>query len=140
MYGQIQPGRRPPAAHRAEAMLPALFVRAARDGRLTTTPARATALLLATDVGVILSLVATPADARDLVVADDLCDAVLGALTTPLPAVRSDAAAGDVPESAARLREAVERGAGGFDVREGALLGWWLERLASTEPGRPLEG
>jgi AcrR family transcriptional regulator len=129
MYGADRPGRRPPAAEEANALLMTFLNRAADDGRLRVPPALAAHLTLAAVTGATLSLIGTPEDGRDMEVSARMRDTLIDSLTTdPPPAVGStlasralalDAALTGADASALPLRPA-----------ETALLRDWLRQLA----------
>ncbi|MFD2417001.1 TetR/AcrR family transcriptional regulator [Amycolatopsis pigmentata] len=129
MYGTNHPGSRPVAADKANALLRGFLDRTAAAGRLRVPAALAAQLSLAAVTGVTLTLIGTPAGARDPELSPRMREALLGALiadpdpvTSPGLASRAlalDAALTTTGESSLPLRPA-----------ETALLRDWLDRLA----------
>lgn len=138
MYGQPGPGPAPQAAADALAILQGLVERVARAGRLTVDVDTAVGMIHAAGCGITLSLIALPADRRDLALAPKAREAILAAITADAV---PGSAAGDVSGSVA-ARHAValkatlgESGAGAdglLTAGESILLGEWLDRLAKA--------
>lgn len=136
MYGQ--PGPAPQAAAEATSILRGLVERVAQAGRLTVDVDTAVGMIHAAGCGVTLSLIAVPADRRDLTLAVKTREAILAAITA-----ESDpglAAGSDGDGAAARHAVALKAtlGAGGpklegpLTAGESILLGEWLDRLAKA--------
>ncbi|MEV6174443.1 TetR/AcrR family transcriptional regulator [Streptomyces sp. NPDC051954] len=129
MYGADRPGRRPPAAAEANALLMKFLNRAADDSRLRVPPALAARLTLAAVTGVTLSLIGTPEDDRDMEVSARMRDTLIDSLTTDPPPARDSTLA-----SRALALDAALAGADGpalpLRPTETALLHDWLHQLA----------
>jgi AcrR family transcriptional regulator len=129
MYGTDRPGRRPPAAEEANALLLRFLDRAASAGCLRVPPATAARVLLAAVTGVTLTLIGAPAQSRDPEISGRMRDTVIDSLTTSLPpaadsglaarALSLDAAVAAADPQTLPLRPA-----------ETALLHDWLYQLA----------
>jgi AcrR family transcriptional regulator len=129
MYGADRPGRRPPAAEEANALLLKFLRRVADDGRLRVPPVLAAHLTLAAVTGVTLALIAISEDDRDMDVSARMRDTLIDSLTTdPPPAMdptlASRALALDVALTGADASALALR------PTETALLRDWLHRLA----------
>ena len=137
MYGQVRPGRQPPAAREAEVMLTALFRGVADAGRLLTTPARATTRLLAANVGITLAMISRPpAQPWDEDASTAVRDAVLDSLVRGDPRDGEESPRLGVAAAATALSDALHRknaplGDPVLEDEEAALLGWWLQRLTA---------
>lgn len=138
MYGQPGPGPAPQAAAEATTILRGLVERVAQAGRLAVDVDTAVGMIHAAGCGVALSLIALPADRRDLTLAVKTREAILAAITA-----ESDpglAAGSDGDAAAARHAVALKAtlGAGGPNMEgllttgEFLLLGEWLDRLAKA--------
>ncbi|MFG2652494.1 TetR/AcrR family transcriptional regulator [Streptomyces sp. NPDC048436] len=136
MYGTAQPGRRPPAADEAHALLVKLLRRAAEAGRLRVPVEQATRVIHAATTGATLALIGEAPSKRDLATSARLRDTVIASITTDQPAsFESDLASRALALDAA-LETALTTGppvAGtGVPLRaaETALLREWLQQLA----------
>lgn len=126
MYAHPRPGgTSSPAAELSFAMLRQHVARVAQAGRLRVAEERAVALFHAAAVGVVLVLLNTPAEARDMAISHIARDSTLAAIADLPPAVSG------TPErtAAITLRAALER-EGPFSLGERLLLREWLDRLA----------
>ena len=91
------------------------------------TEKQALDLVHATGSGITLTLIAQPAERRDLGLSDLAREAIIAAVTTDGPAL-----AGAAPAAAAvHLRAALDLSSA-LSPNERGLLGDWLERIAST--------
>ncbi|MFI9759569.1 TetR/AcrR family transcriptional regulator [Streptomyces sp. NPDC051963] len=129
MYGADRPGRRPPAAAEANALLMKFLNRAADDSRLRVPPALAARLTLAAITGVTLSLIGTPEDDRDMEVSARMRDTLIDSLTTDPPPARDSTLASRALALDAALAGA-DRPALPLRPTETALLHDWLHQLA----------
>ncbi|MES4886098.1 TetR/AcrR family transcriptional regulator [Streptomyces sp. NPDC000349] len=133
MYGTVRPGRRPPAAEDALAMLSATVERAARAGRLRVPVDAAAQTIQATCVGVTLALISAPADTRDVGLSARVRVTVLTSLTTcPDATGPHDSADAAVAVHALTLNAALGEQPTPLSRPETALLREWLERLAAS--------
>ncbi|MFF4187648.1 TetR/AcrR family transcriptional regulator [Streptomyces sp. NPDC001691] len=134
MYGTAQPGRRPPAADEAHALLVRLLGRVAEAGALRVPVEQATRVLHAATTGATLALIGEEPSERDLTTSARLRDTVIASVTTDSP----DPAGSDLASRAlaldAALQSAAESSAEATGVplrdTETALLREWLQRLA----------
>ncbi|WP_274911164.1 TetR/AcrR family transcriptional regulator [Streptomyces sp. WZ-12] len=129
MYGTARPGRKPPAADEAHALLVSLLDRAAVDGRLRVPVDEATRVVHAATTGATLALIGEEAPRRELSTSTRLRDTIIGSLTTDPPV----ATGVDLASRALALDAAltVEAGAASpLRDTERALLRDWLRRLA----------
>lgn len=152
MYGRVRPHIVTPAAQEAEQSLLDLCSAIAREGRLLVLPAEACARILATNVGVTLSLITHPRISRSATFSSAVRDAVIASIVrgsdsggehhpapaaTPLP----------VESLSIALHEALQSDpttAGPLQAAEKALLLQWLTELSGTRApdafvGRDLE-
>jgi AcrR family transcriptional regulator len=131
MFGDTPSRAGSQAGRKAVSILRGLVSRIAAAGRLRVSVERATQLVHATGVGVVLTLIATPPSDRDLELSAVARDHVLRAITTddaPDPA----SVAGVAPRAVA-LREALHRDdSNALTTNERALLADWLDRLANA--------
>ncbi|MCZ0976168.1 TetR-like C-terminal domain-containing protein [Streptomyces albulus] len=87
MYGTARPGRKPPAADEAHALLVSLLERAAADGRLRVPVEEATHVVHAATTGATLALIGEEASQRKPSTSTRLRNIVLGSITTDPPVV-----------------------------------------------------
>ncbi|WP_069159660.1 TetR/AcrR family transcriptional regulator [Nocardia altamirensis] len=129
MYGVPQPERRPAAAEEAHQLLMGLLEQAAAAGRLRTPADAAARLILATNTGVTLSLIATPSADRDPELSARTRDIVLAAISTgPEP---TDTTAATLASRALALDATLDDNAHPLSTTETALLHEWLQRIAA---------
>ncbi|MBW8794977.1 MAG: hypothetical protein JF597_15615 [Streptomyces sp.] len=104
----------------------------AAAGRLCMSVERATQLVHAMGLGVVPSLIATPASERDETLPATAREHALRMITTT-DTVGEQGSCADVACRAAALREALSRdGTSPLTPSEGALLADWLDRLADA--------
>ncbi|WP_432832197.1 TetR/AcrR family transcriptional regulator [Dactylosporangium sp. CA-092794] len=131
MFGTDRPGRRPPAADEAHALLLKFLDRVAAAGRLRVPTTRAAALCLAAATGVTLSLIGTPAEDRDPDISARMRDTLIDSLITDPP--QPLAAAPGLAARALALDAALTATDGAtlpLRPTETALLRDWLNQLA----------
>jgi AcrR family transcriptional regulator len=132
MYGDPRPGVMPTAAVEAHKILEELVRRMAQAGRLRIGVGRATRLIHAAGVGVVLTLIAVDGADRDLAVSTLTREAILAAVTTDT-APPGRAAAGTEPRRAAThavaLKALLPEASTAFTSAERGLLAEWLGRL-----------
>ncbi|WP_405668837.1 hypothetical protein OG379_01840 [Streptomyces sp. NBC_01166] len=135
MYGTVQPGRRPPAADEAHALLVGLLGRAADAGRLRVPVEQATRVIHAATTGATLALIGEERSKQDLTTSARLRDTVLASITTDSPTPSGSDLASRALALAA-LQTALPTGppaaGAGVPLRdaETALLREWLQQLA----------
>lgn len=127
MFGGATPGRQPEAARTARSLLLGLLGRIADAGRLRMPAEDAAAMIHAVNVGVVLSLIATPETDRDPDLSARTRDIVLAAITTSTPS----GGAGDLATRALALDAALDDREGPLSPAETTLLRDWLRRLAT---------
>ena len=124
--------------HEGVAVLEGLVARIAEAGRLRVDVALATELIHAAGTGVTLALAGTPAEERDPRLCESMREAVLDAITVPASVETQDGG----PDAPAPDRVAVHAIAlhvlltdapSVLTPAEQALLGDWLDRLATGE-------
>ncbi|TWP45761.1 TetR/AcrR family transcriptional regulator [Lentzea tibetensis] len=124
MYGEPRVRE---ARQEADAMLRRIVERVAAAGRLRVTVERGAQLVHATGMGVILSLIATPPEQRDLELITAAREHVLQTITTDAP----DDTVSDIPSRAVALRAALnENPTDALTPAEHGLLAEWLDRIA----------
>lgn len=126
----------PNAAKReGEAMLRAQVARIAEAGQLGVSIEHGARMIYAACRGVVLSLISTPADARDLELSDSVREAVLKAITVPASAEMQSTESPSTNRVALRavaLRAVLAEKPNALSAAEEQLLRDWLDRLAST--------
>ncbi|TWG98588.1 TetR family transcriptional regulator [Nocardioides sp. J9] len=134
LYGNIEPGR--PCAVTAPAldMLLRVLEPAAIDGRLLVAPRQAAPRILAANVGVTLSLIGQPEDARDPDLSAALCEAVLASVFEDLVSAHRPTVG--VASHAIALAAGLPRANVSLSDAERALLLELLERIANAEDAR----
>jgi AcrR family transcriptional regulator len=129
MYGTGRPGRRPPAADEANALLLKFLDRVATAGRLRVPPALAAHLCLAAVTGVTLSLIGVAAEDRNPEISARMRDILIDSLITdPPPATDPGLASRALALDAALT--AADRAILPLRPAETALLHDWLDQLA----------
>lgn len=129
MYGDVHLGRTSPAATAAAAALARHIHRIAEAGRLRLGEEQAAQLVHATGSGLTLSLIATPAERRDLTLVARARDAVIAAVATDEPVTTGS----DVAAVAVALRAALPATGALSDAEQG-LMREWLDRIAAAAP------
>ncbi|WP_181772774.1 TetR/AcrR family transcriptional regulator [Amycolatopsis pittospori] len=124
MYGEPRVRE---ARKEADGMLRRIVERIAAAGRLRVPVERAAQLVHATGMGVILSLIASPPEQRDLDLISAAREHVIGTITTD----SADDGASDIPSRAVALKAALEKDpVDALTPAEHALLAEWLDRVA----------
>lgn len=134
IYGEPRPGNPSPGSAAAAEVLAAHIHRIAQAGRLRVPEARAAHLVRAAGCGTVLTLIAMPAQERDLGVADLAREAVIAAITTD--ATRS---ATDGPVSSAIALRASLPQTTTLTLHERLLLSDWLDRLTDQPSVAPAD-
>jgi AcrR family transcriptional regulator len=132
MYANPQPGAESPAARHSFEMLGELMQSVAAAGRLRVSVTRAYALYYAAAVGIVMYLLASVPEHRDLSLSNIARDHALSGITTRASAVTNPTLA----VTANRLRALLKQPGEGTSVltdAERLLLSEWLLRL--TEQG-----
>lgn len=115
------------ARKEADAILRRIVERIAEAGRLRVPVERAARLVHATGMGVILSLIASPPEQRDL-------DLITAAREHVIQTITTDSAddTSDIPSRAIALKAALAKEPGdSLTQAEHALLAEWLDRLSA---------
>ncbi|BCJ31678.1 TetR/AcrR family transcriptional regulator [Actinocatenispora sera] len=118
-----------PAAQSGKRVLETRVHRIAAAGRLRVGERHAVDLIQAAGIGVIQTLLGTPADDRDLGLADSMFDAVLGQILTDAPN-----RAGGATTAAVVAFRAVAPDLDALTAAERELLTEWLDRAIDTPP------
>jgi AcrR family transcriptional regulator len=131
MYGDPRSGVAPPAAIEAAALLRELVQRVAEAGRLRVDVDRATRLIHAAGVGVVLTLSAAAVAERDHAVSELTREAILAAVTTEPSSDSASERAGPARAAgyAIALEAVLPEAAAAFTPAERGLLAEWLGRL-----------
>ncbi|GGJ12083.1 TetR/AcrR family transcriptional regulator [Streptomyces brasiliensis] len=130
MYGEARENGSP-AGREAFGMLRHQIARVGDAGRLRMSVDRASRLMYATGIGVVLSQIALPPAERDPELPDVAREFVLRAITAEGDA--GPATPAGVANRAVALREALGNGEPtGLTAGEGALLSEWLDRMANA--------
>ena len=131
MYGDPRPAAMPTAAVEAHKLLEGLARRVAEAGRLRVGVGRATRMIHAAGVGVVLALIATEGADRDLAVSDLTREAILAAVTTEASpgGVIEHAGPRRVAAHAVALKAVLPEASADFTPAERGLLAEWLDRL-----------
>jgi len=140
-FGLANPALYPLLADPRRANSPAISVgmedlrsrirRVAESGRLRVSERRALELIYAAGVGVVLTLLSEPTDARDNALADSMYDAIMRSILTGAPALAEDTATSAAVAFTTFVPE-LDR----LSDAERALLTEWLERAAERSPER----
>ncbi len=123
------------AGREGEAHLHRLVARVAEAGRLRVDVAHAVRLIASAGLGVTLSLIRTPPEARDSRLSETTREAVLAAILTDSRSTRAPAETSGADRVAARavaLRAVLPQAPEGLSQAERQLLGEWLDRLAGV--------
>jgi len=126
MFGEPRPGASPPAAEAAFDVLRSHVRLLAEAGRLRLGEEQAVQLLHATGSGIVLALLAMPADRRDPTLSALARETCLATVATDVPALRTSGAVG----AAVALRAALPDVTSLSDAERG-LLRDWLDRVAA---------
>lgn len=131
-YGEPRDGTSSPAANAIDAIIRTQIEEAAKDGVLALPVGDAVNLIRATGVGVVFTLLAMPAESRDMTLSTRARESTLHAiLATSTTWIRDGAAM--------RLRQQLEH-ATALTVNERALFGDWLDRVAKHTADSPASG
>lgn len=130
MYADSKPGVKSPAAEQALGMLNQHMQRVAAAGRLTMSVARACALYHSSAVGMVLLLLSSAPEQRDMELSLIVRDHALAAITTSAPL-------GLVPTLSAAANQVctlldVSGEGTTFSAAERTLLSEWLQRLVNS--------
>ncbi len=127
-----QPGAMPTAAVEAHEILEGLVRRVAEAGRLRIAVGRATCMIHAAGVGVVLTLIATEDANRDLAVSPLTREAILAAVTTDTPppdGATTGAGSQRAAAYAVALKAVLPEASDALTPAERGLLAEWLDRL-----------
>ena len=128
-YGQMRPGRWPPAAHETFELLGQVIARIGEEGRLRMSVERATVYFRSTGTGYILTQIGLPAEERDPELSSIVFEDTMAAITND--GKRKQHASVGVAGHAVALREALrDRTDLPFTAAEHGLLAEWLNQLA----------
>lgn len=130
LHGRIKVGVPCAVTGPAQETLGRLLAAAARQGLLTVPVATAATQILAANVGVTLTLIGQPEDARDPRLSTDVREAVLAKLLTPAGPAAADTGRA---RAAITLRGALDDDLSGLTPGEATLLAELLDRLASGD-------
>lgn len=130
LYGDPRPGSAPLAVEQGHEILRGLLKRIAEAGRLKVEVERARQIVHSACKGVVLTLIATPMEARDPGLSDAAREGILSVITAPV-GPRSMGARDKVPVAtcAIALRSALDQSST-LTPAEAGLLAEWLDRLA----------
>ncbi|MCK2241523.1 MULTISPECIES: TetR/AcrR family transcriptional regulator [unclassified Crossiella] len=129
MYGDPKAGASSAAGKEAENKLRRIVQRIAEAGQLRVSVSRGAELVHATGKGVVLTLIGTPEDERDMEFAAAAREHVISSITTGGQALGDT----DVPARAAGLAAALRSDpVGALSGTEQALLVEWLDRIADA--------
>jgi len=131
VYGRTRIGQPCAVVADLRAMVLDALEPAARHGRLRVTPEEAASQIVAASSGVVLALIAQPAEERDLALSTQVRDAILESLTTS-PDGRRSRRAPTTATAAVGLAATLSETPEGFSDAEAALLRDWLQRLAGA--------
>jgi AcrR family transcriptional regulator len=129
MYADPRPGKKTPAAEASHQMLCAHVRRIAEAGRLRVSEARAACLVHASACGIVLTLLATAEDHRDMRLSEIAREATLAAITTAAQTLERPG-----PATAAVALRAMLSDVMPLSGAERTLLAEWLDRLATSQP------
>ena len=131
MYGDPRSGAMPTTAVEARKILEGLVRRVAEAGRLRVGVDRATRMIHAAGVGVVLTLIAFEDADRDLAASELTREAILAAVTTHSSpgGVIEHAGPRRVAAHAVALKAVLPEASADFTPAERGLLAEWLDRL-----------
>jgi AcrR family transcriptional regulator len=132
MYGQPDPRSTARATAEAHEVLLGLLRRVAAAGRLTVAVDRAADMIHSAGMGVVLTLLSTAPEERDLALSAQMREAVLSAITTAGGDGPSHDAGRDVARRALALQAALPDVEGSLTPGERALFEELLGRLADS--------
>jgi AcrR family transcriptional regulator len=127
MYGDPRPGKTSPAAAKALDVLRGRMRALAASGRLRVSEERAADLIRAGGCGTVFTLIAMPQAERDPGLSIAAREAIIAAITTEAPMLKTPGAAMAAIALRARLSEAKA-----FTAGEAQLLSEWLDRIAAS--------
>jgi AcrR family transcriptional regulator len=132
LLGYVHTGQRAAAASGARSlvMLRQVVARLASQGRLRVSVDRATALIHAAAMGVVLTLISTAPPERDLSMSRALRDSTLAMIVHDEPCMQTRTA--DLPSRAIALRQTLGE-SGQLTNAERQLLDEWLIRLTESQ-------
>jgi AcrR family transcriptional regulator len=130
VHGEIQPDVPCSLTSTAERLLLEWLNQVARHGRLRVAPSVAAKQLVAANVGVTLSLIATPGE-LDLAWSTQLRDTLIAAVVDGEDTARP--AGGALSTMAVGFLAALDQDGGGLTTGETTLLREWLHRIARTD-------
>jgi AcrR family transcriptional regulator len=136
VYGQLRPGRTAATAKETIALLQEVIARLGGQGRLCMGIERATRLVHAASVGVVLTLIPLPPTERDSRLSATARDNALSAILASDQ--RAPTEVSDLPARAVALGEAVRKADRVcLTAAERVLFLEWVDRLADQEPEQP---
>ena len=131
MYAETLPGRHSQPAQEAAAMLRRMIGRLAAAGRLKMSVDRATQFASAAGTGLVLSLISTPPEQRDLGLPAVVRETVLAAIATDASAGAASHGGDNLAARAVALRALLgDDTAAVLTDAERNMLAQWLDRLA----------
>lgn len=133
LYGDPRPGPRPTAVGEARSILRTIVHRVAVDGHLQVSVDQAVNMVDATGAGVVLNLLGSSPQDRDLTLSSSVRDAVLASITTGTESTDSRAAGGSdlLPTRAVGLKAVLDTADGRLSAAELYLMNEWLDRLST---------
>ena len=136
MYGDPRPGAAPTAALEAAGILHGLVLRVAEAGRLRVGVEHAAGVIHAAGVGVVLTLLGTEPEDRDLALSETTREAVLAAVTTngTDEAATEQTGHSRVATRAVALKAILAEAAAELTPGERIVLSEWLDKL--IQPSR----
>lgn len=129
MYGDPRPGAESTAALEAEDILHRLVLRIAEAGLLRVGVEHAAGMIHAAGVGVILTLLGTEPEDRDLALSETTREAILAAVTTDEAAATGRAGGSRAANHAVALKAVLPKAEAGLTPGERAVLDEWLDRI-----------
>lgn len=134
MYGDPRPGPRPTAVGEARSILRAIVHRIALAGRLQVSVDQAVNMVDAAGAGVVLHLLGSSPQDRDLTLSRAVRDAVLSSITTGTESTESGSAEEPdlLPIRAVSLKAVLDTADGRLSAAEMVLMNEWLDRLSTS--------
>jgi AcrR family transcriptional regulator len=137
VFGRSRPGHLSRAGRKAVVELRRMITRVAAAGRLGMSVERAVAIMHATGVGVVFTMISAPPELRYRGTAEAARDVVIAAITTPTADGRAGTGTGAAGPAMALRAALAQEDTSALSTAEQLLLVEWLNRLADAKQEPP---